>query len=315
MQFRTVFKSSPAPFLLEHSHHIMFLGSCFSESIFQKIQQGGFKNTQSNPFGVLFNAKSIQQILYKTIHQKQYKPTDFFENQGVFRSWDFGLQMSRTSLEETLHHCNQTVENTYTFLQQTDYIFITLGTSWVYETLEDSKIVANCHKMPAAIFQKRLLGIPETTQILKELITDLQRFNPNIQIVFTISPVRHLKDGFIENQRSKAILIESVHQITEEQNAVHYFPSYELLMDDLREYRFYSDDLLHPNNQAIQYIWEHFIQTYFSPKTVEIVAEVEKIYGMQQHLPFNTNTVEYQKFVENLATKKANLKQFYGIDV
>jgi hypothetical protein len=193
-------------------------------------------------------------------------------------------------------------------LQQATHIGITLGTAWVYRHLASDRVVANCHKIPQTAFAKELLSVAEIESALQQLIYSILAVNPNVQLVFTVSPVRHSKDGLVENQRSKAQLLVALHQLLETHQA-YYFPAYEILLDELRDYRFYADDLLHPSPLAIRYIWEKWLSVTTTPETQALIAEVEAVQKSRQHRPFNPETEEHQVFLEKLEKKEQELRK------
>ena len=215
--------------------------------------------------------------------------------------------MSGLEVEKVVQNINAKIIETRTFLKETNVLFITFGTAWIYET--NNKIVANCHKIPSKQFEKRLLTIDEIENKAKTTIVKLKHFNENIKIVFTLSPVRHLKDGFVENNLSKSILLLAINNLQAEKN-ITYFPAYELVIDDLRDYRFYKEDLVHPNNLAINYIFEQFQNVFFSEKTLSLLVKVEKLLKAFQHRINYKETQEYIKFRKNLEKQVADLKAF-----
>ncbi len=309
MKFRTELSIPKESFEFNYSSKLFFIGSCFSITMYDELRKRGFKYLSGNPFGVLFNPISIANALDNVIHLEKIKKESFFENQGVFRHWDYGSQIFEKDLETTVNQLNKQIEVQHDFLIKTDAIFITLGTAWVYELVDNKKVVANCHKMKASLFKKRLLNIAEIYEGLLMLINNLQKINPQIKIIFTISPVRHIKDGIIENQRSKSFLFAAIHEIIESRENVLYFPSYELMMDDLRDYRYYKKDMLHPNEQAIEYIWEKFKNRYFSENVHEEMKQVEKIKKALNHRFIGVDSVENQSFNKKIKNQIEKLKR------
>lgn len=309
MKFRTEFSIPKESFEFNYSSQLFFIGSCFSITMYDELKKRGFKYLSGNPFGVLFNPISIANVLNSVIHLKKVKEEAFFENQGVFRHWNFGSQIFQKDLKTTVCLLNEQIETQHSFLKKAEAIFITLGTAWVYELVANEKIVANCHKMKASLFKKRLLKVAEIEESLRQLIKNLQEINSQIKIVFTISPVRHIKDGVIENQRSKSILFTAIHNIVESEEEVSYFPSYELIMDDLRDYRYYKKDLLHPNEQAVEYIWEKFKTTYFPKRVHEEMKQVEKIKKALNHRFIGNNSFDNQLFIDRIEIQLKKLKQ------
>ena len=210
-----------------------------------------------------------------------------------------------------MNQLNQASTLINTALKSSTHIIITLGSSWVYRFLESGKIVANCHKVPQHKFKKELLPITEINKSLSSIISLIRKVNPDINFIFTVSPVRHLKDGFIENQQSKSHLISALHQIIKKQENTFYFPSYEIMMDELRDYRFYKEDMIHPNQIALNYIWEKFYKNWLSDEAIDLKKQVIKIQRGLEHKPFNTDSNEYREFLSSLQKKIEALKKKY----
>lgn len=316
MKFRTELEVAKASFELTYSSNFFFIGSCFSTTISSELKERGFKYISANPFGVLFNPIAISQVLNRVIEQKEVVKEDFFENQGIFRHWEFGSQVFEKNLQTTITKLNETIFCQYQFLKKTNVVFITLGTAWVYELVDNQKIVANCHKMPASLFKKRLLKSTEIQNAIEKIVQKLLQINPSIQIVLTISPIRHIKDGMVENQRSKSILFTVVHELVDLFENISYFPSYELIMDDLRDYRFYKKDLIHPNEQAVEYIWEKFKTTYFSNVAEQHVKQVEKLVKSLKHRPLNrASEKDSLLFKEKLQKQAQELKKYIDFEL
>jgi hypothetical protein len=295
MNFRLTF-ASENPFTITHQHKILTLGSCFSEEIASKLSDYKFK-VLKNPFGILFHPLAIRNALDKAIKNEKFVEQDVNIFNELYFIWDIHSKFNELSEEDLLKNSNQTISEFHSFLKETDVIFITLGTSFIYELIENRKIVANCHKVPANKFQKKLLSENEIKQALQSIIYELQKFNSKIKIVFTVSPVRHTKDGIFENNVSKGRLLSAVYSILATNN-VFYFPSYELIIDDLRDYRFYKKDLIHPNELAVDYVWEKFSETYFSTTTQELNLKIEKLNKSYQHQSKHIYSEEYQKLIK-----------------
>jgi lysophospholipase L1-like esterase len=237
---------------IDYNAKILLLGSCFSENIGDKLNYFKFQTSQ-NPFGILFHPKAIENLVTNAINEKKYLPEDLIFQNELWHSFDAHSSLSTTDKNELLANLNSAIIATNKKLKEATHIIITLGTSWVYRFIETDVIVANCHKIPQKKFLKTLLSVDEITKSLKTTISHLKSVNKNIHILFTVSPVRHLKDGFIENMQSKSHLITAIHSIMKTKNS-SYFPSYEIMMDELRDYRFYAEDMIHPNKTAINYI-------------------------------------------------------------
>ena len=242
---------------IDYNSRVILLGSCFSDNIGQKLSYHKFQSVL-NPFGTLFHPKAIESVIHNAITNKEYTEEDLFFFNERWQSFTAHSKLSFSSKEETLNQLNKASELINTALKNSTHIIITLGTSWVYRFLKTSQIVANCHKVPQHKFKKELLPVAEINKSLSSIISQIREVNPSINFIFTVSPVRHLKDGFIENQQSKSHLISALHQIIPLHKNTFYFSSYEIMMDELRDYRFYKEDMIHPNLLAINYIWEKF---------------------------------------------------------
>ncbi|MDY0780907.1 GSCFA domain-containing protein [Tenacibaculum sp. IB213877] len=303
--------------LQKQSHHqidynskLLLLGSCFSENIGNKLGYFKFQSTQ-NPFGILFQPKAIEQLITNSINEKEYTEVDIFNHNEIWSCFDAHSALSSINKNELLEGLNSAIKATHQQLKNTSHIIITLGTSWVYRFIETDILVANCHKIPQKKFLKEILSVDEITESLTSTIALIRSINTNASIILTVSPVRHIKDGFIENQQSKAHLLSAIHQVVEPRKNVHYFPSYEIMMDELRDYRFYADDMIHPSEVAINYIWEKFTEAWLSDTSKEIMKEVDTIQKGLAHRPFNPNTEQHQQFLKNLQQKKETLQQAF----
>ncbi|MFV0530954.1 MAG: GSCFA domain-containing protein [Flavobacteriales bacterium] len=309
MKFRTELHVLKESFEIDYSGKLFFMGSCFSKTMYAELKKRGFKYLSGNPFGVLFNPISIAKVLHVTINREEIKEDAFFENQGIFRHWDFGSQVFEKDLKTTVYQLNKKIKEQHLFLKKADVIFITLGTAWVYELVENKQVVANCHKMPSVLFRKSLLKVDEIQKTLTSLLENLQKINYHVNVVFTVSPIRHIKNGIVENQRSKAVLLLAVHEMLHNVKKCFYFPSYELLMDDLRDYRYYEKDMLHPNGQAVDYIWGKFKNAYFSEDTCKKIKQVEEIRKALRHRSLSNMLNNDQKFNDKIQIRIQELKR------
>lgn len=302
MNLRTEIQSPAFPFHIQHQTPVYFAGSCFSDHIASQLSYHGF-HVKANSHGIIYNPVSLGNAISDTISNKKYLPTDLLEYQGKWISLSHHGVFSRGDADEALLAVNDSIKEHHPFLKTAGVIFITLGTSWVYEYMDTGKIVANCHKIPGSQFKKRILSATEIHEALISMIEEIQQFSPSLQIVFTLSPVKHLKDGFIENTYSKSLLHAAIQQVLKPH--VHYFPAYEIMIDDLRDYRFWSADMVHPNDLAIDYIFEKFSSSLFSDHTREIMKEVKTYRQFNQHRPLSKNPTE----VEQLEKEKLNRKK------
>ena len=291
---------------INYNSKLVLLGSCFSKNIGNKLTYFKFQ-THQNPFGILFHPKAIENLITNAINEKEYVSKDLIFQDERWHSFDAHSNLSSSNQEILLKKLNSSVQATNKKLKKATHIIITLGTSWVYRSIETDAVVANCHKIPQKKFSKELLSIVEINKSLKTIISLLKSINKDINVLFTVSPIRHLKDGFIENTQSKSHLIAAIHNIVDCKN-VSYFPSYEIMMDELRDYRFYSEDMIHPNKIAINYIWEKFNETWFEENTGSTMKEIELIQKGMAHKPFDKNSEKHQNFLQNLESKKEKIR-------
>ena len=287
---------------ISYDSNVLLLGSCFSENIGEKLAYFKFQIFQ-NPLGILFHPKGIERLILNSIKHKNYIENDIFLHNEQWHSFDAHSRISSSSKEKLLENLNAAITSTNKVLESSSHIIITLGSAWGYRCIESDKIVANCHKIPRKKFLKELLSIHEITESLETIISLIRTVNQKASIIFTISPVRHLKDGFVENQHSKSHLISATHNVINENTHIHYFPSYEIMMDELRDYRFYKEDMVHPNNIATSYIWGKFKNVWMSDPTQKIMKEVEIIQKGLAHIPFNTKSKAHKEFLIKIKEK------------
>jgi hypothetical protein len=312
MDFRLEFTPLRLPEMIHHQHNLLLIGSCFTENIGIKLKQHKFKVLE-NPNGILFNPVSIAAAIQSYTTPRQYDESDLFYQNECWNSWQHHSRFSHPDREACLKRINRSQHEAHAFIQQADWVFITLGSAFVYE-LEDKQVVANCHKVPTDKFHKRLLDIQEVKAALDNMLQHISLAKPSARVIFTISPVRHLRDGFVENNRSKSALIQAVHQ-TINWNNTFYFPAYELVIDDLRDYRFYAEDMVHPNYAATGYVWEKFLSSCVDEDTQKLMKEIYTIVAARNHKPFNPGSALHKKFLEsNLNKIKQLLLQYPYID-
>lgn len=290
---------------IDYSSNILLLGSCFSENIGKKLNYFKFQNFQ-NPFGILFHPKAIETLIANTVEGKVYSEKDTFFQNEQWHCFDTHSKLSNTSKDHLISELNTQINLTRSRLKTASHVVITLGTSWIYRDIKSENIVANCHKLPQKQFSKELLSVNEVTDSLNNILNLIRSINYEASIIFTVSPVRHLKDGFIENSQSKAHLLTAIHQVVKEQS--FYFPSYEIMMDELRDYRFYDEDMIHPNKIAINYIWDKFKDVWVSDSALKIMNAVDSIQKGFQHKPFKPKSEAHQKFLQKLEAKQTQLK-------
>lgn len=305
MKFRTEVQIPVSDTALEIDDRVFSIGSCFASEISDLLKTGQIQ-TLNNPFGTIFNPFSINQAVKRLYHSEFYAEDDLIKFNEEVISLDHHSKFNSRFVHQTLEKINAEIELGNRFLQETNWVIITYGTSFVYEFLPKKKLVANCHKIPGKYFEKRLLTHLEITDSVYETVTLLKDIcKENVQILFTVSPVRHTKDGMVENNLSKAKLIAAIHEILPQFENCHYLPVYEILMDDLRDYRFYKEDLIHPSRQAVQYIWEKFGSAYFSDETMDFVEENFKIAKALEHKSADEKSPKHQEFLSTIEKRIA----------
>ncbi len=311
LKLKLTLDAKPASHKINYGERLLLMGSCFTENIGLKLQAHLFE-TLENSHGILFNPVSVQNALMDIISNKKYTELDLFLLNDVWNSWHHHSRFSGVTQTEALDKMNGAIQEAHSYLKSAHHLVITLGSAWLYTLNENvpnhmGMVVANNHKAPANWFTKKLLQPQELLSNLQSLVAALQSFNPNLHIVFTISPVRHLREGLVENNRSKAVLIQAVHDLVSMEKNVEYFPAYEYVIDDLRDYRFYSEDLVHPNYAATQYVWEKLVDTYMSAETQSIMKQVAELQLAFNHKPFFSGSTEHQKFLLSYIEKTMHL--------
>lgn len=300
MKFRTEVEIPASHKKVEIDDQIFSIGSCFATEISDLLHKGQLQ-TFNNPFGTLFNPFSINNAVKKLHDAHYYVEDDLISFNDEVISLDHHTSFNSRFVHQTLDKINFQIEKGNQFLRNTDWIILTYGSSFTYEFLPKKKLVANCHKIPGKYFDKRLLTHLELTDSMYETISNLKDIAlEDVKILFTVSPVRHTKDGMVENNLSKSKLITAIHEILPQFENCYYLPVYEILMDDLRDYRFYRDDLIHPNSQAVNYIWEKFGNAYFSDGTMDFIEENFKISKSLHHHSADEKNPKYQEFLEKL---------------
>jgi len=288
--------------LIDYSSKLVLLGSCFAENIAEKFSYYKFQN-EVNPLGVLFHPIAILDLLTRAHENNPYSEKDIFFSNGCWQSFQSHSRLNSISQIEILDHLNKALKSTQDQLKNASHVILTFGMAWVYEHIQSKTIVANCHKQPQKEFEKSILSIDQLQDTFNSIISILKSFNPKVTVVFSISPVRHLKDGFVENNLSKAHLITALHSVINTTENTHYFPSYEFLMDELRDYRFYKQDMVHPNQIAIDYVWEKFQPIWIDADVNPIMQEVNQLQKGFAHKPFNPLAEEHAIFLSSLAKK------------
>jgi hypothetical protein len=301
---------------ITHKHKIMLVGSCFTENMGQKLEHYKFSQVQ-NPGGIMFNPVSVAESMIRYIDNEQAAEKDLFYFNEAWHSWKHHSKFSAPTVEAVLENINHSTTRAHHYLRVADYLMITLGSAWTYTLTEKAvngnpgSVAANNHKAPADWFFRKLLSPEEILSTLDPMIHRLFNFNPKLTILFTISPVRHLREGVVENNRSKAALILAVHRVVDKFENLYYFPAYEIVIDDLRDYRFYAEDLVHPNYSATQYVWEKFTEACFDEQTRKLLEEIHLLKLAYQHKPFNAASEAHRKFKQRYLEKTNELKSLY----
>ncbi len=302
MELRTKVEIPKSPLHISHKSRIQMLGSCFIENIGKQLVDNKF-NVDLNPFGVLYNPQSIAQAIRILIGNRKFTTEDIFQHKGLYHSFYHHSSFSDTDIDKCISKiCNRTEESSDN-LRQADVLIITFGTAYIFRHKELDMVVGNCHKLPASEFDRYRLTIDNIVEDWKMLIDQLREINPLLQIIFTVSPIRHLKDGAHDNQLSKLTLLMAIDELCNYDSGCHYFPSYEIMLDELRDYRFYNEDMVHPSPLAIRYIWERFSETYISDEAHPIIEEWNKIYLALNHRPLNDQSDEYKHFLRQTLLK------------
>ena len=294
--FRTEVSAPEFNFSVDHNDHVFMVGSCFTENVGDRLRRKKFELC-TNPFGIHFNPFSIMNSLERMLGNRPYQEADLVKSGEHWVSLDHHGRFNNRSIEECLEGINKEMNLGRIALEKANAVFVTLGSAWVYEYKETGHLVANCHKIPNRQFTKRILSFQETNLILAQIPELLKAHGIQAEVIFTVSPIRHWKDGPSQNQRSKSTLISAVHNVVDQYDNCHYFPSYEMMMDDLRDYRFYKTDMLHPTEQALDYVWMKFEESFFSDETRIICKELLQVIQASEHRPMDPESNSYQRFL------------------
>jgi len=308
--FTTKVEIEPSAHKIDYLSRILMLGSCFSENIGSKLQNACFE-VDVNPFGVLFNPASIAEGIQLLLDKKVFTTDDLFQHHSLWGSFMHSTLFSNSNAELCISKINARLSEASEKLQKTNYLMLTFGTSWIYKLAESGKVVANCHKVPSEKFLRERLSTEHIVEMYNDIILKLKNINPALKIVFTVSPVRHWKDGPTENTISKGILLQAVQEIVKKHKDTHYFPAYEIVIDELRDYRYYAADMLHPSEVAVDYIFNTFSLAFFNKNTLQCMHEVNQYQNGLLHRPIHTDTIEYEKFTKHLLSKKQEILNKY----
>ncbi len=305
MKFRTEVIPQKASKQISHRDKVLFIGSCFTENIGRKFIDSGFQ-TNINPFGIIYNPLSICECLSRVAENKHFAEEELVKIGEFWKSYSHHGDFRSVNKEECLQMINSSLFESYSFLLEANYVVLTLGTAWIYMLQENNRVLANCHKLPSQLIERSLCESETMLESLLSCFEQCKALNPNLQFILTISPIRHWKEGYRDNMLSKSILHLVVERFCERTSSF-YFPSYEIVMDDLRDYRFYDSDMLHPNAVAVEYIWEKFKQTWFSEDTQRLSNDFNRLNAMLNHRPFNPESEEYKKHLQKAEQLKNEL--------
>ncbi|MFK5983638.1 MAG: GSCFA domain-containing protein [Flavobacteriaceae bacterium] len=311
MKLQTKIKLTPQENQIDYNSKILLMGSCFVENMGAKLDYFKFQ-TLLNPFGILFHPLAIEKLISRALNDTVFMEEDIFFFKEQWHCFEVHSVLSNSSKDDLLQQLNDSLIYLKEYLFNATHIVFTYGTSWVYRFNETNSVVANCYKIPQQQFTKELLSVEEITTSINNAISLIIEINPAVTFINTVSPVRHLKDGFTENSVSKAYLVSAIYNISSKKSSlsgVEMFPSYEIMMDELRDYRFYKEDMVHPNNIAIQIIWEAFNEVWISSETRTLQKEIASIQKGLQHRPFNLESKEYQLFIDKLNIKISALQK------
>ena len=310
MNFFTKIDVPAADFKIDYTSRLAFFGSCFADNISAQFAERKFK-VMANPFGTVYNPVSLASQTKAIADGKVFGEEDVFQDtrcDGLWHCWDAHSSLSAHAREECVDKLNAATTQARDFLRKADAVFITLGTAFVYYLKDSGKPVSNCHRQDPNLFTRRMISVDEATEAICETIASIRQLNPHAHIVFTVSPLRHMSDGAHSNNLSKATLQLAIHNALEK-SVAEYFPSYEIVMDELRDYRFYSDDMIHLSKTAEEYIFERMVETYCDSTTRENIAKVEKFMKMANHRIQDENSPAMQEFKEKLAKQAAELEK------
>jgi hypothetical protein len=311
MIFRTEITPGASPIRIKHQNPLLFIGSCFTGNVGKKLEELRFP-VRINPFGVVYNPLSLKRSLDILLQEKFYTENDLHQLIDLWYSWDQHSSFSDPDNNKVIDNINKEIKLSSEHLKRARVILITFGTAWVYRLKDSGQVVCNCHKAPQSIFNRELLEVNTIVDEFEKLYADLKKINPSVKFIFTISPVRHWKDGAHGNQISKSVIHLAVEKLREKFGIdSDYFPAYEILLDDLRDYRYYDRDLIHPNQLAIDYIWEKFSATFFDSETKDIISGLEKILKSAGHRVNFPGTSSYLKFKESQQKKIAEMEKKY----
>ncbi|WP_274473841.1 GSCFA domain-containing protein [Mangrovimonas aestuarii] len=310
MKLQTQVPIHPEKCNIDYNSKLLLMGSCFVDNIGEKLKYFKFQS-EVNPFGVLFNPFAILRLFERAANKEVFTESDVFFHNEQWHCFEAHSKLSHSDKGIVVSGLNEALSILSKQLLEATHVVITLGTAWVYRKKSSQSVVANCHKVPQTQFTKELMSVENVAQITRDAVNLIQNLNPNVKVIYTVSPVRHIKDGMVENNRSKAHLISGIHSTLEHVENTFYFPSYEILMDELRDYRFYAEDMIHPNITAINYIWERFEKVWLDPTLEGTMKMVDTVQKGLKHKPFNPISEAHQRFLITLKYKQQQLQEKY----
>lgn len=310
MQFRTETDIKPAAFSISYGESILSMGSCFADNIGLRMARLKYP-ISVNPFGTVYNPISIRNSLALLLNDYEFTEKDVFYHNGLWHSFQHHGSFSHPDMNHMLDGVQAAMTNARRQLSDLNYILLTFGTAWVFELVENGKVVSNCHKLPSSYFHHRRLTVDEIVTAMSDALIYLKQSYPNLQVIISVSPIRHLADGAHQNQISKSILLLAVDELCRQYTWVDYFPAYEIMMDDLRDYRFYAEDMAHPSEMAVQYIWKKFESRYLPADEAILRQRIDKIQRSVAHRPLHPGTEAHQQHLSRLLTQMSELETEY----
>jgi len=312
MMWQTHVDIEKPDFSLDYHSRLMLVGSCFAENIGNKLLENRF-SVDCNPCGIVYNPESVAQVLGRLIEEREMVADDLIWHEGKWVSWEHHGSFSSPERESCLEKMNSRIHRGAEQLRKADLLLITFGTSWAYRYLHSGRVVANCHRFPESDFERFRLSVPEVVGLYDRVLERLERINPGLRVLFTVSPIRHWKDGAHGNQVSKSVLLLAIDELVKHWKRAYYFPSYEIVLDELRDYRFYAEDMLHISEAAVDYIWTRFKDTFLSAEALQVMRQVEKINKGINHRPFDPESETYLAFRRKLQEELKQLGSKYPL--
>ena len=311
MEFRTTIRPGENNQMLAHSDALMLLGSCFSDNIGARLRDA-LMDVDVNPFGTIYNPLSLDAAITRLVTGEPVAGIELFQHNGVWNSYDFHSRYSMADKQATLDRMNRRIAASHDHLLRCRMVVVTLGTAIVYRRRDTDRVVSNCHKVPQHEFSRRMATVPEIVEALDHIVAQIGSVNSEARIVFTISPIRHIADGLDVNSLSKATLRVAVDDVvSRHRDVADYFPAYEIMIDDLRDYRFYAADMLHPSDVAVEYIWQMFQATYCDDRATQAIARCERVSKRLQHRPMSANRQVVERFQADTEMVVRNLVKEY----